>query len=265
MNNTKNINKTKSKSNSKSNSKNNKTNKNKNSYNKLLTENIKNEKSNIYNSRISTIQKEKTRILDYKEVFGEHRKGEDQPIGTKKINYDLLFNKDEMYVEEEEPIKVKRKKNSNYKHEIHKKKIVYDARKAIEQAKIKEATEEKKEKPSAFREFIKEMRKVNCEEKELKKNKGNEKENENDKDSTDNNIKNKIENKVIRINRNKKLSKQVESFFDENDLNEINAQTTNIMNADADTQDKLPNEENNDLNKKRSKSKTPRYRNSLCK
>ena len=197
------------------------------------------------------IQKEKTRILDYKEVFGEHRKGEDQPIGTKKINYDLLFNKDEMYVEEEEPIKVKRKKNSNYKHEIHKKKIVYDARKAIEQAKIKEAIEEKKEKPSAFREFIKEMRKVNYEEKELKKNKDNENENENenDKDSTDNNIKNKIENKVIRINRNKKLSKQVESFFDENDLNEINAQTTNIVNADADTQDKLPNEENNDLNK----------------
>ena len=175
------------------------------------------------------IQKEKTKILNYKEIFGEHRKGEDQPIGTKKINYDLLFNQDEMYVEEEEPIKVKRKKNINFKpHEIHKKKIVYDARKAIEQAKIKEATEDKKERPSAFREFIKEMKKLNNEEKQFKKNKDNE---------------NKIDTKVIRINRNKKLSKQVESFFDENDLNEINEQSNNILSTD--TQDKLPNEENN--------------------
>ena len=188
------------------------------------------------------IQKEKTRILNYKEIFGEHRKGEDQPIGTKKINYDLLFNQDEVYVEEEEPIKVKRKKNANYKpYEIHKKKIVYDARKAIEQAKIKEATEDKKERPSAFREFLKEMKKLNNEEKEkeLKKNKDN----ENNKDITDNNVVNKIDTKVIRINRNKKLSKQVESFFDENDINEINEQSNNILITD--TQEKLPNEDNN--------------------
>ena len=186
------------------------------------------------------IQKEKTRILNYKEIFGEHRKGEDQPIGTKKINYDLLFNQDEVYVEEEEPIKVKRKKNANYKpYKIHKKKIVYDARKAIEQAKIKEATEDKKERPSAFREFLKEMKKLNNEEKELKKNKDN----ENNKDITDNNIVNKIDTKVIRINRNKKLSKQVESFFDENDINEINEQSNNILITD--TQEKLPNEDNN--------------------
>ena len=188
------------------------------------------------------IQKEKTRILNYKEIFGEHRKGEDQPIGTKKINYDLLFNQDEVYVEEEEPIKVKRKKNANYKpYEIHKKKIVYDARKAIEQAKIKEATEDKKERPSAFREFLKEMKKLNNEEKEkeLKKNKDN----ENNKDITDNNVVNKIDTKVIRINRNKKLSKQVESFFDENDINEINEQSNNILITD--TQEKLSNEDNN--------------------
>ena len=188
------------------------------------------------------IQKEKTRILNYKEIFGEHRKGEDQPIGTKKINYDLLFNQGEVYVEEDEPIKVKRKKNANYKpYEIHKKKIVYDARKAIEQAKIKEATEDKKERPSAFREFLKEMKKLNNEEKEkeLKKNKDN----ENNKDITDKNVVNKIDTKVIRINRNKKLSKQVESFFDENDINEINEQSNNILITD--TQEKLSNEDNN--------------------
>ena len=208
-----------------------------------------NERKPKYNDAVSKgellgqeapIQKEKTKILNYKEIFGEHRKGEDQPIGTKKINYDLLFNQDEMYVEEEEPIKVKRKKNTNYKpYEIHKKKIVYDARKAIEQAKIKEATEDKKERPSAFREFVKEMKKLNNEEKQHKKNEDN----ENNKDCTDNNITNKINTKVIRINRNKKLSKQAESFFDENDINEINEQSNNILSTD--TQDKLPNEDNN--------------------
>lgn len=208
-----------------------------------------NERKNNYNDALSKreiigqetpIPKEKTKILNYKEIFGEHKKGEDQPIGTKKINYDLLFNSDEMYFEEEEPIKVKRKKNTNYKpHEIHKKKIVYDARKAIEQAKIKEATEEKKEKPSAFREFLKEMRKVNIEEKELKKNKDN----MDCKGHKYNNAANQIDTKVIRINRNKKLSKQVESFFDENDLNEINEQSNNNLNPDS--QEKLPNENNN--------------------
>ena len=62
LNNTKKINKTnktKSKSTSKSNSKS----KNKNSHGKLLTENIKNNKCNIYNKRFGVIQKEKTFII----------------------------------------------------------------------------------------------------------------------------------------------------------------------------------------------------------
>ena len=42
---------------------------------------------------------------------------------------------------------------------------VYDARKAIEEAKLREAKEGKKEKPSAFREFVKEMKKLSAEEK----------------------------------------------------------------------------------------------------
>ena len=45
------------------------------------------------------------------------------------------------------------------------KKPVYDARKAIEEAKLREAKEGKKEKPSAFREFVKEMKKLSAEEK----------------------------------------------------------------------------------------------------
>ena len=76
------------------------------------------------------------------------------------------------------------------------------------------------------------MKKLNNEEKDLKKNKG----------STDNNAANQTDSKVIRINRNKKLSKQVESFFDENDINELNEQSNNFLNTD--TQDKLTNEDN---------------------
>ena len=50
-----------------------------------------------------------------------------------------------------------------------KKKPVYDARKAIEEAKLREAKEGKKEKTSAFREFVKEMKKISAEEKAGKK------------------------------------------------------------------------------------------------
>ena len=55
--------------------------------------------------------------------------------------------------------KVIKNKNSQ------RKKPVYDARKAIEEAKIREAKEGKKEKTSAFREFVKEMKKISAEEK----------------------------------------------------------------------------------------------------
>jgi hypothetical protein len=95
LNNTKNINKTKSKSNSKSNSKNHKTNKNKNSYNKLLTENIKNEKSNIYNIRISAMHKEKTLII--KKIGKLNEKTNDKKINknsnVKNVNKNLLKTK----------------------------------------------------------------------------------------------------------------------------------------------------------------------------
>ena len=46
------------------------------------------------------------------------------------------------------------------------KKPVYDARKAIEEAKLREAKEGKKEKPSAFREFVREMKKMSAENKD---------------------------------------------------------------------------------------------------
>lgn len=60
--------------------------------------------------------------------------------------------------------------NSNQKKIIKnknspRKKPVYDARKAIEEAKLREAKEGKKEKTSAFREFVKEMKKMSAEEK----------------------------------------------------------------------------------------------------
>ena len=92
LNNTKNINRTKTKSNSKSNSKNNK---NKNSYNKLLTENIKNEKSNIYNNRIKAIHKDKTLIIKKVGKLNENAidKKLNKNFNVKNVNKNLLKNK----------------------------------------------------------------------------------------------------------------------------------------------------------------------------
>ena len=92
LNNTKNINRTKTKSNSKSNSKNNK---NKNSYNKLLTENIKNEKSNIYNNGIKAIHKDKTLIIKKVGKLNENAidKKLNKNFNVKNVNKNLLKNK----------------------------------------------------------------------------------------------------------------------------------------------------------------------------
>ena len=62
-------------------------------------------------------------------------------------------------------INVNANKKKIIKKNSPKKKPVYDARKAIEEAKLREAKEGKKEKPSAFREFLREMKKISAEEK----------------------------------------------------------------------------------------------------
>ena len=58
------------------------------------------------------------------------------------------------------------------------KKPIYDARKAIEEAKLKVAKDGKKEKHTEFRDFLKEMKKISAEEKLKKNNNNGKKENE---------------------------------------------------------------------------------------
>ena len=96
--------------------------------------------------------------LDYNAMFGEGGEFNGDPFGgSKQIRNN---NRNENNKE-----KNKIHRNSKVNNTNNKKKPVYDARKAIEEAKLKEAKEGKKEKPSAFREFLKEMKKISAEEK----------------------------------------------------------------------------------------------------
>ena len=142
------------------------------------------------------IKRIKNKKLDYKEVFGEHKKGEDQPIGNKKIDYNLLFKNEECGIKEER-IKVKKLNNNNINHEKCKKRLVYDAHKKVEEARLKEDKEENLGNVISFREFFKEMKNTEKEEK--------------DKDKKDE------ENKIIRIKRNKNLQKKSDTI--KKDLN----------------------------------------------
>ena len=93
--------------------------------------------------------------------------------------------------------KEKNKINHNNNNNLTKKKPVYDARKAIEEAKLKEAKEGKKEKPSAFREFLREMKKISAEEKTQH-------------NETNNNIENNNNNFNSKMNKKNKNSKNKE-------------------------------------------------------
>ena len=116
--------------------------------------------------------KNNNKIIEYKDIFGTHKKGEDQPIcGNKKIDYEQLFKNEENYFYKN-PINENKKRNiKNLQHEKPKKKVIYDARKAIEEEKLKKENQVKKEKPSSFREFLKEMKKVSNEDKKNKEKK----------------------------------------------------------------------------------------------
>ena len=97
---------------------------------------------------------------------------DERPIGGNKIDYNAMFDDNNINIEADgfgganQQIKINNiNKKKIIKKNSPKKKPVYDARKAIEEAKLREAKEGKKEKPSAFREFVKEMKKLSAEEK----------------------------------------------------------------------------------------------------
>ena len=99
---------------------------------------------------------------------------DERPIGGNKIDYNAMFNDNnnnfevEGFGETNQQININVNKKKIIKKNSPKKKPVYDARKAIEEAKLKEAKEGKKERPSAFREFVREMKKISAEEKAAK-------------------------------------------------------------------------------------------------
>ena len=106
---------------------------------------------------------------------------DEKPIGGNKIDYEALFgSKGEINFKGDpfggakqfETDKSKIMLNKSNATTVRKKPKYYDARKAIEEAKIKEAKEGKKEKHTEFREFLKEMKKISTEEK-LKNNEKN--------------------------------------------------------------------------------------------
>ena len=106
---------------------------------------------------------------------------DEKPVGGGKIiDYEAMFGEDGEINFDGDPFGGVKQFETN-KNKIHnkanstitRKKPVYDARKAIEEAKLKEGKEGKKEKHTEFREFLKEMKKISAEEKNKKKNNNN--------------------------------------------------------------------------------------------
>ena len=97
---------------------------------------------------------------------------DEKPIVGNKINYNELFGEDGELKYEGDPFggakqyeTNKNKINNISKSSKVKKKPIYDARKAIEEAKLKQEKNKEgkeKEKHNKFREFLKEMKKINC-------------------------------------------------------------------------------------------------------
>ena len=121
--------------------------------------------------------------IDYNAMFGEGGEFDGDPFGGAK--------------QVEKNNKKEKNKINHNNNNLTKKKPVYDARKAIEEAKLKEAKEGKKEKPSAFREFLREMKKISAEEKTQH-------------NETNNNIENNNNNFNSKMNKKNKNSKNKE-------------------------------------------------------
>ena len=97
---------------------------------------------------------------------------DEKPLGGNKIDYNELFGQDGEIKFEGDPFggakqfETNKDKINNIKKKSNKKKPIYDARKAIEEAKLKEEKNAKnknndKNKHNKFREFLKEMKKIN--------------------------------------------------------------------------------------------------------
>ena len=182
--------------------------------------------------------------IDYQAMFGEGGEFEGDPFGGAKQNENNNINKE----------KPKINRNNKLNNNNTKKKPVYDARKAIEEAKLKEAKEGKKEKPSAFREFLREMKKISAEEKAQ-----HNETNHNINNIEDNTIKNntkKIKEKKQEINLDLDNRNKSENFSTTNDNkdkfeeNHKNSYSNNII--EIEHKDNI----NNNIQKKNKQNET---------
>ena len=178
-------------------------------------------------------------------------------VGMQKIDYNAMFGEGGNDFEGD-PFGGAKQYESNkdkaknfHKSNTIKKKPVYDARKAIEEAKQKEAKEGKKEKPSAFREFLREMKKISAEEKAShnetntenikneKKTKNNNYKNKNEINTESNIIENKIEkNRFEKLDTEEKISKKNIKKQGGLNLNKENEDNSEFQNSDNNLEEK---------------------------
>ncbi len=142
---------------------------------KNINKNINND---VSSSQLNQNEEESKSDLQYQENLNQNNINnnqlnyDDRPIGVKKIDYKEMFADGKNFegdafggMSQEININQSQKRVIKAKNSPRKK-PVYDARKAIEEAKLREAKEGKKEKPSAFREFVREMKKMSAENKD---------------------------------------------------------------------------------------------------
>ena len=170
--------------------------------------------------------------IDYNAMFGEGgEEFEGDPFGGAK-QYESS-NKDKV-------------KNVHKTNNV-KKKPVYDARKAIEEAKLKEAKEGKKEKPSAFREFLREMKKISAEEK-AQHNETNTENVKKEKKSNNKNRKNEIKDKNLDYNTENTYTysdKHLDSKLDKADKKALSRKKDKRMNLNTENEEESSNVGNN--------------------
>ena len=177
--------------------------------------------------------------IDYQAMFGEGGEFDGDPFGLTKQNGNNINNN----ANKEKP---KINRNTKPNNTTTRKKPVYDARKAIEEAKLKEAKEGKKEKPSAFREFLREMKKISAEEKAQHNETNHNIENNSNKNNTK-----KVKEKKAEINLDLDNKSNSENFNPKIDKAEENHKNSNSNNV-ADIEHK----ENNNIQKKNKQNET---------
>ena len=173
---------------------------------------------------------------------------DEKPIEGNKINYNELFGEDGELKYEGDPFggakqyeTNKDKINNISKSSKVKKKPIYDARKAIEEAKLKQEKNKEgkeKEKHNKFREFLKEMKKINCNNNDVK------------------NIENKkTKERLNDLNLLKRYSENI-NYKVEEKINGININEPKDMNDDIEDNKNIIKENNKKIKREKSINKS---------